>query len=151
MPAVAEFAANRLSRRHSYVACVMVYHLHDHIAWATNAGDTKRIRAALEKSAGESWRIVEGVTTGVKHAVVTTNKIRHAPGSETVRSPAIWGLGLWDQMKWDDAVGGLEVDHNGIRHDLYDCVTQVLCAYAACFPSQFAAVDFTAEVFGDRG
>jgi hypothetical protein len=79
IPAVSEFAENRLSRRHSYVACLVVYHLHDHIAWASHNGEVKVVRAALEKSAGEYWRIIEGVATGVKHAVVTSSNTFQGP------------------------------------------------------------------------
>jgi hypothetical protein len=131
----------RLSRRHSYVACVLVYHLHDHIAWASHNGDVKTVRAKLEASAGVYWRIIEGIATGVKHAVVTSNKIKHVPGTETVRPPALWDVALWDYAKWDDESGGLEIDHQGIRYDLYDCVDQVLRAYATCCPDQFATAN----------
>ena len=143
IPTVAEFREKRTDRRHAYLACTVTYHLHDHLAEAAGLGRPE-VRVAMKSVCAAQFEIVQTVCLGVKHAQDRRTPIGFIPGKEAERPPAKWGKAKWGRSRWGDAHGGLEVEHQRQRYDLYESVKVVLSAYAGNFPTELGIVDFNA-------
>src|SRR5262245_48634145 len=137
IPTISEFQANRRDPRCAYLACMATYHLYDHLKAAGHRDAWAKMRTARPTE----FEVLQAVCNGTKHSRDTKTSIGFAPGDERDRRPAIWGEAIWDVSRFDDEIGGLEIQHNGKYLDLFDCVMAVVAAYKQEFPDDLGGVD----------
>ncbi len=126
LPTIYEFRKDRRSRRYAYLACITLFHVKDHLRKA----GVMKIENTIRELCDSQFEIVRSVCNGAKH--LETNRSHRIPfkaGDDTDRPPAVWGAGKFGMSRWGDPVGGLEVEHEGTRHDVYACVATVARVY----------------------
>lgn len=153
LPTLAEFRSARGDRRRAYLACLVICHLADFIAFAEAKAKTgfaeligtarktavrnalKRVQTTIEARCGQA-SIVLAIANGVKHP----EKLPLLPGTErdvpqfTFDTPgAGWGEGRWDAP-------GLEVEVDGQRRFLDVCAQQVLAAFVRAYPKHLGEI-----------
>jgi hypothetical protein len=139
VPTVREFRDVRRSRRRAYLACIIVFHIKDHLRKA----GAKQIEDTLRKATGDGFDAVRAVCNGTKHVV--TNQSHPYPfvaGDDWDRPPATaggeWQVGL---SQIGDGVGGREIAAGTKRVDLYEAVKSVLSAFCKEFPAHLGHCD----------
>jgi hypothetical protein len=122
-PTVNEFAANRTSRRHAFLACVVTYHSIDYLTHPKSPGN--RLKFFRKKS--PEFATVDRVAHALKH--VESGHKRNADlqplkaGDVIERPPAIWGKAVWALSRWGDATGGVTIKNEHER-DLLEIVKE---------------------------
>ena len=140
IPTLRDFRDERRSRRRAYLACIAVFHLKDHL----NKAGEKGVEGTMRTSCGIAFDVVRGVCNATKHVETDgSHVVAFRAGDDTDRPPAIWGEAVWDVSRWDDPVGGREVQHAGDRHDVYECAKQVAAAYLTNYPAQLGKCDLS--------
>ncbi|WP_207210328.1 hypothetical protein, partial [Lichenibacterium ramalinae] len=157
-PTVEEFRDCPTSRRHGYLAAVVVYHLRDHLAEATavltgvSRTDQHAIRTAAEqvdaavrdRTPFGGFDVVRGVCNGTKHA--TTRQPHAVPftaGTDKVRPPGTAGSLEVAPGLLVDPGGGREVIIGDARLDLYQAIRRTLSAFLALYPDLLSECSFT--------
>jgi hypothetical protein len=118
-PTVKDFDANPTSRRHAFIACVVVCHGVDYLAFPD---DPRTLRQQFAHQS-PAFKIVNDVGHAFKHVVQGRVSDPRMKASEVIsRPPAYWNRsGAWNLSRWNDAVGGVTLD--GERNiDLLDAV-----------------------------
>jgi hypothetical protein len=119
-PTIKDLEANRTSVRHTFLACVVVFHAVDHLAYP------KRSRALREQFNQESraFAVVDDIAHAFKHVVAGNPGNPDLTASEVISRPAaFWGVMAWDLSRWDDPVGGVTLDKDR-NVDLYEVVVE---------------------------
>src|SRR4030095_3617626 len=88
IPTVREFRDNRRSRRHAYLACLVTFHIKDHLA---KAGETRIETKMRTGRSPKAFDLVRAICNGTKH--VETNgshphPIQFQAGTDYDRPPA---------------------------------------------------------------
>ena len=119
-PTIEELAEHRTSVRHTFLACVAVFHTVDYLAHPKHP---RVLREQFNKES-KAFAIVDDVAHAFKH-VVAGNPAKPDLVSKDVitRPPAYWGSAVWDLSRWDDPHGGVTIDKDR-NIDLYDMVVQ---------------------------
>jgi hypothetical protein len=138
IPTAREFRDERCSPRLAFLACMVTYHLHDHIKAAT----AKNAWLSLQNACPDEFEIVQAVCNGAKHGEETKTEIKFKPGREYWRPPAVAGLMVVGLSAVGDHTGGVEIYHNGRPFDIYWCIKVVLKTFVTNFPRELNDVDF---------
>jgi hypothetical protein len=109
-PTVADFEANPTSRRHAFLACVVIAHAADY-----SAGSREE-----HKRQSKDFRLVDQVAHALKHVRSSLHQ-----SQVIVRPPAVWGQAVWDLSPWDDAMGGVTID-NDVNVDLLEAAKKAV-------------------------
>lgn len=150
LPTVQEFLADGMSRRRGYLACVVVYHLRDHLAEAAAplTGDPKRDRRLVEAEAekvdatvraalspgSDAFDVVRGVANGSKHGLTRSpHAVPFTAGNDEswLGGPCGGALSL-------DMGGWVEIPHEGRRLDVNQAVRATLSAFLTAFSTQLS-------------
>src|SRR4051794_26335135 len=70
IPTVLDFNSHRRSRRHAYLAAIVVFHLKDHLHRAGEKDVESTMRAD-----GPEFDVVRGICNGTKHVTTNANHI----------------------------------------------------------------------------
>lgn len=119
-PTIEELAVNRGSVRHTFLACVVVFHAVDYLAYP------KRSRTLRDRFNQEShaFAIVDDIAHAFKHVVAGNRANPDLTASEVIpRPPSYWGIATWDMSQWDDPIGGVTLDRDR-NVDVYDVVVE---------------------------
>ena len=119
-PTIKDLESNRTSVRHTFLACIVVFHAVDYLAFP------KRSRTLREQYNRESraFAIVDDIAHAFKHVVTGNRANPDLAASEIIsRPPAYWGVATWDLSRWDDPVGGVTLD-KAREVDVYDAVVE---------------------------
>ncbi|MDO8399002.1 MAG: hypothetical protein Q7T45_14390 [Bradyrhizobium sp.] len=117
-PTIKDLEANRTSVRKTFLACVVVFHAIDYLAYP------KRSRTLRQQFNQESrsFAIVDDTAHAFKHVVAGNPASPDLTAREVIsRPPAVWGKMTWDLSRWGDPVGGVTLDKER-NVDLYDVV-----------------------------
>jgi hypothetical protein len=139
LPTVAEFKNEPRSRRRAYLACVVTFHLKDHLKAAGEKGIEQTMRAA-----GHAFDVVRGVCNGTKHFQTDqTHLIQFAAGNDWDRPPAAIGQLAIGVSRIGDAHGGREIGTGPQRCDIYSAVKDTLAAFCSSYASHLGTTDLT--------
>jgi hypothetical protein len=85
VPTVREFRDVRRSRRRAYLACIIVFHIKDHLRKA----GAKQIEDTIRKATGDGFDAVRAVCNGTKHVVTNQSLLTRLSRATTgtVRRP----------------------------------------------------------------
>ncbi len=118
LPTVREFRNERRSRRRAYLACIVTFHVKDHLI-ETGEAKAEDVMRAVEPA----FAIIRDVCNGTKHVEAKFRPtIPFRVGADRDRPPAIWDEMEWDVSHWDDLVGGRDVMADADWLDLYESV-----------------------------
>ncbi|WP_316227706.1 hypothetical protein [Bradyrhizobium sp. SZCCHNR3015] len=138
IPTVRESRDNRKSRRHAYLACIVTFHIKDHLEKVGVTGVTQKMRTACPGH----FDLVRGVCNGTKH--VATNQghvIPFAIGGDYYRPPAFAGVMMAGLSMLGDTKGARVVRHNDTKYDLYGSAKAVLAEFKRQFPNYLDGCD----------
>ena len=139
LPTVTEFRHERRSRRRAYLACMVTFHVKDHLRIA---GAT-RIENAVRSVEPAAFDVVRAVCNGTKHVEAdASHPIPFRAGDDTDREPVIpltLIFGLW---RWNDQ-GGREIGTASGPIDLYKAVVATLTAFKTTFPAHLGLCDLS--------
>jgi hypothetical protein len=140
LPTVEESKAERLSRRRAYLACIVTFHLKDHLAKVGETG----IENAMRADSQDNFDVVRGICNGTKHVRTDgSHPIPFAAGDDWERPPAVAGRLMAGVSVLGDAVGGREITDGSERIDIYSAVKAVLQSYCKLYPRHLGASDLT--------
>jgi hypothetical protein len=109
-PTIQDFESNPRSVRHAFLACLVVFHIVDHLAAATG----KKRRSLRQQFRGEcqAFEVIDRVAHALKHAEGGHSNSRDNPPLKAralyERPPAIWGNATWGRFRWNDVTGGVD-------------------------------------------
>lgn len=106
-PTVVDFEANPASRRHAFMACVVIAHAVDYLEYPKSA----RGRRNEFKVQSADFRSVDLIAHAFKH-VETDGRTRLKASQVITRPPGRMDQAAWDLSRWDDATGGVTIDEN---------------------------------------
>src|ERR1700730_15126331 len=134
VPTVREFRDERRSRRRAHLACIVVFHIKDHLRRA----GARQIESTIQKRTDEAFDVVRAVCNGAKHvATDPSHPYPFAAGDDWDRPPAMLGvmqLGFYSE-------GGREIPLGTARVDLYGSVKRLLSAFRDAFPAHLGGCD----------
>lgn len=140
IPTVRECRDNRQSRRSAYLACIVTFHINDHLKRAGVTGVEEKMRTVCDSH----FDLVRGVCNGTKH--VATNLSHPIPfeaGRDYYRPPAFAGVMVAGLSMLGDTKGARIIRHNNMKFDLYGSVKKVLTEFTLQFPDQLGACDLS--------
>jgi hypothetical protein len=135
VPTVREFRDDRRSRRHAYLACIVTFHVRDHLKKAGEQHPDKLMEAACK----DEWKVVRAVCNGTKH--VTSEPFR--VGQDWDVPQAMLGVFQLGVSYIGDAVGGREVALGVGSRDIYACVKRVLVSFRDKFPAHLGGCNLS--------
>jgi len=141
VPTVRECRDSRLSRRHAYLACIVTFHIKDHLK---KAGVTASIENAMRSACPDDFDVVRAVCNGTKH--VETNATHPVPftaGEDYDRPPAVLGEMVLGVSMLGDTVGARVLHHQDKNFDLYDSVKKILVEFKNQFPHHLGSCDLS--------
>lgn len=127
---------NPRSVRHAFLACLVVFHIVDHLAAATG----KQPRIVRQQFGREcaAFCVIDRVAHALKHVEGGRLNSRDNPPLKASalheRQPAIWGEVTWGRFRWNDVTGG--VDTGEPHGDLLPIVKEAEAFLRARLPSQ---------------
>lgn len=141
LPTVKDLAVNRRSRRHTYLAAIVTFHIKDHLQKTGEAGIESKVRAKC----GDNFDLVRAICNGTKHVLTNeTHSIPFSVGDDWDRPPAIAGQMLCGISRLGDTAGGREIGNSGPeRKDIYFSIKAVLSAFCECYPSYLGNSDLS--------
>jgi hypothetical protein len=122
-PTVKDLEANRLSVRHTFLACVATFHAVDYLAHPKHS---RRLRQQFNQES-PAFKIVDDVAHAFKH-VVTGNPANPGLKAKEVisRPPAYYDVsGAYGLSRWGDPIGGVTLDNNRTV-DLYAVIIEAV-------------------------
>ena len=138
LPTVAELKVEPRSRRRAYLACIVTFHLKDHLKTAGETG----IETTMRTAAGDSFDVVRGICNGTKHVQTDqSHPIPFAAGKDWDRPPAILGQMIIGVSRLGDPHGGREIGAGPQRRDVYSAVKAVLNAFCNSYPAHLGVTD----------
>ena len=119
-PTIKDLEANRTSVRHTFLACVVVFHAVDYLAFPKHS---RTLREQFNRES-RAFAIVDEIAHAFKHVVTGNRANPDLAASEVIsRPPSYWGVATWDLSRWDDPVGGVTLDKDR-EVDVYDTVAE---------------------------
>ena len=119
-PTIEELAAHRTSVRHTFLACVAVFHAVDYLAYPRKS---RTLREQFNKES-KAFAIVDDMAHAFKHVVAGNPASPDLVARDVIaRPPAVWGSAVWDLSRWDDPHGGVTIKSDK-SIDLYDTVVK---------------------------
>ena len=109
-PTLKDFEANPTSRRHAFLACVVIAHAVDYLEHLQRAN----LRREALKRRSPDFRLVDQIAHAFKHVRSSLKQ-----SQVIVRPPAYWGTAVWGLSHWGDETGGITVEDQ-IEIDLLD-------------------------------
>jgi hypothetical protein len=138
VPTVRDARDCRQSRRHAYLACIVTFHMKDHLE---KAGETD-VHQQMQTACPEHFDVVRSVCNGTKHVVLNRgHTIPFVLGSDYYRPPASAGVMECGVSFVGDTDGGRSIRHNKIDYDLYGSTKTLLVAFQREFPQQLSSCD----------
>lgn len=133
LPTVRELAINRRSRRHTYLASIVTFHIKDHLQKAGETGIENKMRAIC----GNNFDVVRAICNGTKHVLTNeSHPISFSVGDDWDRPPAACGQMRCGISRLGDFTGGREIGNSGLnRKDIYSSIKAVLSAFCKYYPS----------------
>ncbi len=143
VPTVRDFRDDRRSRQRAYLACIVTYHLKDHLK---NGGFDLESAMKTFNDTG-AFEAVRSVCTSAKHKHLKKSKkysdtIPFSAGEDYDRPPARAGVMISGLSRAGDAHGGREIASHLGGLDLYVSVKTVLKCYQFFFEALLADVNF---------
>ena len=137
IPTVREHFANKTDYRLGVLACIVTFHIGDHIATADSTpGNTGRVCEKMRTRCREQFNILQGVCHGTKHGVTKSHmKHQHRAGDEVVIPGFTWGRNAWGHAAWGGAA--LAVEHDGKLWTFGQCIGAVLTTFGELYPQHF--------------
>jgi len=105
-----DFEAKPTSRRHAFLACVVIAHAVD---YREHPRRPNQRRNEL-KDQSKDFRLVDQIAHAFKHVRSSLKQ-----SQVIVRPPAYWGTAVWGLPHWGDETGGITVADN-VHVDLLD-------------------------------
>jgi hypothetical protein len=137
VPTIKEFRDNRTSRRHAYLACIVIFHIKEHLRVF---GETN-IDVVMKSKAFDS---VRSICNGTKHVVTdASHNIRFESGTDYVRPPAFCNVMICGLSYLGDTKGGREIFDGRARIDLYGACREALQMFKLKFPTVLANCDLS--------
>jgi hypothetical protein len=121
-PTIKELADNRTSIRHTFLACVAVFHAVDYLAYPKKA---RPLREQFNKES-RAFAIVDDMAHAFKHVVAGNPANPDLTAKEVIsRPPGFFDVGYWDLSRFDDPIGGVTLDKNR-NIDLYEVLLEAV-------------------------
>jgi hypothetical protein len=140
LPTIVELKNAPRSRRRAYLACIITFHLKDHL----KAAGEKEIEKTMRATSGAAFDVVRSICNGTKHVQTDkTHKIPFAIGKDTDRPPAILGQMVLGVSRLGDPHGGREIGAGQKRWDIYSVVKKVLNSFCSSYPAHLGATDLS--------
>jgi hypothetical protein len=119
-PTIEELAEHRTSVRHTFLACVAVFHAVDYLAYPRKS---RTLREQFNKES-KAFAVVDDMAHAFKHVVAGNPANPDLVAKDVItRPPATWGAAVWDLSRWDDPHGGVTINRDR-SIDLYDTVVE---------------------------
>jgi hypothetical protein len=120
-PTIKDLEINRTSVRHTFLACVVVFHAVDYLAYPKRSR-TLRLKFNQESRA---FAVVDDMAHAFKHVVAGNPANPDLTAADVISRPpaAFWDVMAWDLSRWDDPVGGVTLDKDR-NVDLYEVVVE---------------------------
>lgn len=119
-PTIEELANRRTSVRHTFLACVAVFHAVDYLAYPRKP---RTLRKQFNEES-KAFAIVDDMAHAFKHVVAGNPAKPDLVAKDVItRPPAYFGTAVWDLSRWDDAHGGVTINRD-TSIDLYDTVVE---------------------------
>jgi hypothetical protein len=117
-PTIKDFEQHPTSKRHAFLACVVVYHGVDYLAFP---GKSRTLRQKFGNKSPE-FAMVDRVAHAFKHVVTNPTRPDSLKATDLIpRPPAFWGTMVLGLSRFGDATGGVTL-HNDRDVDLLDVV-----------------------------
>lgn len=140
VPTVRECRDNRRSRRCAYLACIVTFHIKDHLKKAGAGPIEDKMRVACPGH----FDVVRGVCNGAKHvATDQSHPIPFATGRDYYRPPAIAGVMVTGLSMLGDTKGARVIQHANKKYDLYGSAKAVLVEFQRQFPGYLDTCDLS--------
>ncbi|GMV63184.1 MAG: hypothetical protein AMXMBFR74_23520 [Parvibaculum sp.] len=134
LPTLAEFREDRRTRRHAYLACIVAFHIKDHLKQAGEKHPEEKLRAVT----GGAFDLVRSVCNGAKHVVADkSHATAFTAGRDVDRPPAVAGQMMVGLSFLGDAYGGRSIVTDDRLVDVYVCVWRVVAAAMSQYPEHF--------------
>ena len=105
-PTIIDLENNRTSVRHTFLACVAVFHAIDRLG-------NPRILGQIFRKELSDFATVEDVALAFKHVTAgRRDSPRLTDAGAISRPPGKWGEAVWDLSRWDDPDGGVTFDRD---------------------------------------
>jgi hypothetical protein len=122
-PTIKDFRENPTSVRHAFLACVVTFHAIDYL---TPPGSKPRDLRQKFSRQSSNFATVDDVAHAFKHVLAGDRADPRLRASEVIaRSPAFFGLAVWDLSQWGDTQGGVTLDRNR-QVDLLDTLKRAV-------------------------
>jgi hypothetical protein len=115
-PTLEDFAANPASRRHAFLACVVIAHAVDYLEHPRRPNQ----RRSDLKDQSKDFRLVDQIAHAFKHVRSSLNQ-----SQVIVRPPADWGQAVWGLSRWNDPTGGVTLSDD-VEIDLLDAAKKAV-------------------------
>ena len=126
-PTIEELANHRTSVRHTFLACVAVFHAVDYLAYPRKP---RTLRKQFNEES-KAFAIVDDMAHAFKHVVAGNPAKPDLVAKDVItRPPAYFGTAVWDLSRWDDAHGGVTINRD-TSIDLYDTVVEACLLYTS--------------------
>jgi hypothetical protein len=140
VPTAREFRDEPRSQRRAYLACMVIFHIKDHLQRAK----ARQVENAIRGATGDAFDVVRDVCNGTKHPFIDRNDpSRFVAGADWDRPPGRAGELECGVSQIGDPVGGREIAVGTDRADLYQCVKRVIGAFKANFPAHLGGCDLS--------
>jgi hypothetical protein len=107
-PTIIDLENNRTSVRHTFLACVAVFHAIEYLA----PGKSRNLRQIFRKESSD-FATVDDVAHALKHVTAGRRDNPNLTATEVISRPAgKWGEAVWDLSRWDDPDGGVTFDRD---------------------------------------
>ena len=106
-PTISDFEKNPASVRHAFIACVVVFHSIDYLAYPRKSRPLRQ----LFRRQSTDFALVDHVAHAFKHVASGNPNNKRLVSSDVIsRPPAVWGSATWDLSQWDDPAGGVTLN-----------------------------------------
>jgi hypothetical protein len=140
IPTVREFRDNPRSRRHAYLACIVTFHVKDHLK---NAGE-KRIEKTMRAGGSKSFDLVRSICNGTKHGTTnTSHPIPFQAGTDYDRPPGRAGEMEAGLSELGDPIGGRQIGSVADQLDMYRACKDALTNFQKNFPGRLRDCDLS--------
>jgi len=140
IPTIREFGDKRRSRRHAYLACIVTFHIKDHLKVAGESD----IDVVMRSSDSKAFDLVRSVCNGTKHVSThSTHSIAFKIGADYERPPSLAGVAMCGLSYVGDTKGGREIAQGSLRIDIYGACRETLEIFQKQFPAQLGTCNLS--------
>ena len=119
-PTIEDLAEHRMSIRHTFLACVAVFHGVDYLAFPRKA---RTLREQFNKES-RAFAIVDDMAHAFKHVIAGNPANPDLVAKDVItRPPGNFDTAVWDLSRWDDPAGGVTLNKDR-SIDLYETVVE---------------------------